>query len=249
MLSKKYSEDQVSELKRTVLITGYAEGFGEALRARFSDGGYQVIPISRSVSSSWATDLTDPEAVAALFDRLDREPPPLAGIIHNAMQFHRQSFMRTSPQVMHDVWQSMVMTAFNVSQQAIARLQTQSAGALIFTGASGSLNAGAHYSAFSSAKFALRGLTQALAKEVGPHGVHVAHVVIDGLIRSGRSSIRFEPSPDYPMIEPDDLAEQYWQIFHQPSSCWTHEFDIRPMPKYFSGNRPCHIQLPSSELG
>ncbi len=231
-MNTTHNLDQTGQLNRTVLITGYAEGFGEALKNRFSEGGYQVIPIARSLASPWSTDLSDSDAVAAVFERLDREQPPLAGVIHNAMQFHRQPFLQTSPQVMRDVWQSMVMTAFNVSQQAMLRFQAQSSGTLIFTGASGSLNAGANYSAFSSAKFALRGLTQALAKEAGSYGVHVAHVVIDGLIRSGRSTVRFEPSPDYPMIEPDDLAEQYWQIFHQPSNCWTHELDIRPMPSH-----------------
>lgn len=215
---------------KTLLIAGHAAGFGNALQARFEAGGYQVVSVSRQGDARWATDLRDPEATARLFERLDREAAPLAGVVHNAMQFHRQPFMQTTAQTLHEVWQSMVLTAFNVSQQAIARLQTQGGGSLIFSGASGSLRAGPQFSAFSSAKFALRGLSQALVREHSHEGIHVAHVVIDGLIRSPRTAQRFAQADPAQMIEPTDLAEQYWQLFHQPRSVWTHELDVRPMP-------------------
>jgi NAD(P)-dependent dehydrogenase (short-subunit alcohol dehydrogenase family) len=215
--------------KKTVLIAGHAAGLGEALSARFESGGYTVVPVSRTEGSGWTTDLRDAHATQALFDRLDREAPPLAGMIHNAMQFHRQSFMQTSVQTLQDVWQSMVLTAFNVSQQAIPRLRREGGGSLIFSGASGSLRAGPQFSAFSSAKFALRGLVQALDREHRQEGIHVAHVVIDGLIRSERTAQRFGPSDLARLIEPADLAEQYWQLFHQPRSSWSHEIDVRPM--------------------
>jgi NAD(P)-dependent dehydrogenase (short-subunit alcohol dehydrogenase family) len=214
---------------RTVLIAGHAAGLGDALQARFAAGGYTVVSVSRSGDARWATDLRDAQATAALFERLDREAPPLAGVIHNAMQFHRQPFMQTSAQTLQDVWQSMVLTAFNVSQQAITRLQAQGGGSLVFSGASGSLRAGPQFSAFSSAKFALRGLAQALVREHSHEGIHVAHVVIDGLIRSERTAQRFGQSDAGKLIEPVDLAEQYWQLFHQPRSGWTHELDVRPM--------------------
>lgn len=214
---------------RTVLIAGHAAGLGDALQARFEAGGYKVVSVSRSGDPRWATDLRDAQATAALFERLDREAAPLAGVVHNAMQFHRQPFMQTSAQTLQDVWQSMVLTAFNVSQQAIARLQKEGGGSLIFSGASGSLRAGPQFSAFSSAKFALRGLAQALVREHTQAGIHVAHVVIDGLIRSELTTQRFGVSDAAQLIEPVDLAEQYWQLFHQPRSGWTHELDIRPM--------------------
>lgn len=215
--------------QKSLLIAGHASGLGDALKSRFEAGGYEVVSVSRQGDSRWATDLRDPAATQALFDRLDREVAPLAGVVHNAMQFHRQPFLQTSAQTLQDVWQSMVLTAFNVSQQAITRLKAQDGGSLIFSGASGSLRAGPQFSAFSSAKFALRGLTQALVREHSQDGIHVAHVVIDGLIRSLRTRERFEQVDPAKMIEPVDLAEQYWQLFHQPRSGWTHELDIRPM--------------------
>lgn len=212
----------------TVLIAGYADGFGTALRARFSAAGYEVLGVSRQGAQGLQCDLSDPEASATLFSQLDREYTPLAGVIHNAMQFLHEPLLSTSAQQMEDVWRSMVMTAFNTAQQALPRLLAQGGGSLIFTGASGSLRAGPGFAAFSSAKFALRGLSQAIAREHGAQGVHVAHVVIDGLIRSAKTTQRFPGSSAAQLIEPAELAEQYLQLFHQAPSVWTQELDIRP---------------------
>lgn len=214
---------------RTLLIAGHAAGLGDALKTRFETGGYTVVSVSRSGDKRWATDLRDAQATARLFEQLEQEAPPLAGVVHNAMLFHREPFLQTSAQTLQEVWQSMVLTAFNVSQQAIPRLQTQGGGGLVFSGASGSLRAGPNFSAFSSAKFALRGLAQALAREHTQDGIHVVHVVIDGLIRSERTAQRFGATDSAQLIDPTDLAEQYWQLFHQPRSGWTHELDIRPV--------------------
>ena len=215
----------------TVVIAGFGPGLGEALQQRFELGGYQVAGVSRQGDARWATDLRSPEATQALFQRLDAQMPPLAGVIHNAMAFHREAFMKTHPDDLQAVWQSMVLTAFNTSQAAIPRLMARGGGSLIFSGASGSLRAGPGFSAFSSAKFALRGLSQAIAREHGPDGIHVAHVVIDGLIASDKTRQRFGERPASELIEPQALAEHYWQLFHQPASAWSQETDIRPAPQ------------------
>lgn len=214
----------------TVLIAGFGPGLGEALQRRFQQGGHEVVGVSRRGDPRWATDLRIPAATQDLFRRLDQEMPPLAGVIHNAMFFLREPFMSTRPEALEAVWQSMVMTAFNTSQAAIPRLKAQGGGTLIFSGASGSLRAGPGFAAFSSAKFALRGLAQALAREHGEDGIHVAHVVIDGLIRSDKTRQRFGERPAADLIDPDALAEHYWQLFHQPANAWTHETDVRPTP-------------------
>ena len=214
--------------EKTVLIAGSSDGLGQALEARFRTGGYHVVPVSRHGEGHIHVDLSDTRATAALFNSLDPNKP-LAGVIHNAMQFHREAFLDTAPEVFEQVWRSMTLTAVNVAQQAIPHLQAQGGGCLIFSGASGSVRAGPLFSAFSSAKFALRGLTQALAREHSADGIHVVHTLLDGLIWSDKTQQRFTGAQEARSMSVTDLAEIYWQLFHQPSNVWTHELDIRPM--------------------
>ena len=214
--------------EKTVLIAGSSNGLGQALQKRFSAGGYHVVPVSRHGAGHVHADLSDARATAALFENLDPSKP-LAGVIHNAMQFHRQPFLDTTPEVFEQVWRSMTLTAVNVAQQAIPRLRAQGGGCLIFSGASGSVRAGPLFSAFSSAKFALRGLTQALAREHSADGIHVVHTLLDGLIWSEKTQQRFTGAQAHSSMTPVDLAEVYWQLFHQSRSTWTHELDVRPM--------------------
>lgn len=213
---------------RTVVIAGYSEGFGTALEERFVNAGYQVVGVARHQPAHVIADLSDPVAAKKLFAHLDNTYPPLAGVIHNAMQFLRLPLMDTSAEQMESIWRSMVMTAFVVTQNALPRLLLQGGGSLIYSGASGSLQAGSGFAAFSSAKFALRGLVQATHREHAANGIHVSHVVIDGLIRSEKTAERFASADQARTIEPVNLAEQYFQLFHQPSDSWTQELDIRP---------------------
>jgi NAD(P)-dependent dehydrogenase (short-subunit alcohol dehydrogenase family) len=214
--------------EKTVLIAGSSGGLGQALHDRFRAGGYHVVSVSRQGQGHTHADLTDPIATANLFARLDPSKP-LAGVIHNAMQFHREAFLQTSPDTFEQVWRAMTLTAVNVAQQAIPRLRAQGGGCLIFSGASGSVRAGPLFSAFSSAKFALRGLTQALTREHSGDGIHVVHTILDGLIWSDKTQQRFTGAQEERSMSPADLAEVYWQLFHQPQSTWTHELDVRPM--------------------
>lgn len=222
----------------SVVIAGYSDGLGAALERRFAQAGYQVVTVARHGGAMLQCDLADARATARLFADMDQRVPRLSGVIHNAMEFLRQPLMTTTSEQMESVWRSMVLTAFNVSQQAVPRLQAQGGGALLFSGASGSRRAGAGYAAFSSAKFALRGLVQALAREHGQDGIHAAHVVLDGLIRSARTAQRFPQASADSMMDPDALAEQYFALFHQPASVWTQELDIRPQA----------LTLPTREL-
>jgi NAD(P)-dependent dehydrogenase (short-subunit alcohol dehydrogenase family) len=218
--------------KKTVMIAGSSEGLGEALQSRFEAGGYHVVAVSRHGKGHVHTDLTDAHATASLFDALD-PTKPLAGVIHNAMQFHREAFLETSPEVFEQVWRSMLLTAVHVAQQAIPRLRAQGGGCLLFSGASGSMRAGPLFSAFSSAKFALRGLAQALTREHTADGIHVVHTILDGLIWSEKTQQRFTSAHETRSMAPADLAQAYWQLFHQAPGTWTHELDFRPFAATF----------------
>ncbi len=221
-------ECRIMTKDKTILIAGYSNGFGSALKDRFEAEGYTVSGVARSGSATLHADLSAETDVHLLFEKLDQSYPPLAGVIHNAMQFLHAPLLATSGAQMEAVWRSMVMTAFLISQHAVPRLLAQNGGSLIFSGASGSVRAGAGFAAFSSAKFALRGLAQAIAREHGANGIHVAHVVIDGLIDTEKTFQRFPGSDKNHLIKPADLAEQYFHLFHQPPSSWTHELEIRP---------------------
>lgn len=214
--------------EQTVLIAGYSEGLGPALKGWFELAGYRVLGVSRQGAGGLQADMSKRHEAEALFAELDREEPPLAGVIHNAMRFHRQDFMSTTPETFEDVWRSMVLTAVNVSQQAIPRMKANGGGTLIFTGASGSRRAGAGFSAFSSAKFGLRGLAQSLAREHSADGIHVVHTVIDGLIWTERTRERFINVQEHSSMNVDELAKAYVNLFDQHPSIWTQEQDFRP---------------------
>jgi len=217
-----------TQTKGTVLIAGYSEGLGSALAEKFKSSGYDVVTMARHYPAQELVDLTDAQATAEVFARLDQHHSPIVGVVHNAMQFLRQPFLETTPEALESVWRSMVLTAFNITQQALPRMIAHGGGTLVYSGASGSVRAGPGFAAFSSAKFALRGLVQAISREHDKHGIHAVHVVIDGLIHSQKTAQRFGIDQAEGMIQPDELAEQYVALFKQPRSVWTQELDIRP---------------------
>lgn len=126
----------------------------------------------------------------------------------------------------------MVQSAVLLAQSVIQPMIAAGGGTFIVSGATASLRGGARFSAFASAKFALRGLSQSLAREFQPAGIHVSHVILDGIIDTPRSRGLHALDP-VKMIRPVDIAESYWQLAHQPKSAWTHELDLRPATEGF----------------
>ena len=121
----------------------------------------------------------------------------------------------------------MVQSAVLIAGSTMQPMVRAGGGTFIVSGATASLRGGAKFSAFASAKFALRGLTQSLAREFQPAGVHVCHAILDGIIDTARSRNLHNLDPAK-MIKPEDIAEAYWQLAHQPQSTWTHGLDLRP---------------------
>jgi NAD(P)-dependent dehydrogenase (short-subunit alcohol dehydrogenase family) len=157
---------------------------------------------------------------------------PIQVAIFNVGGNVRFNLCDTSTRVYRKVWEMCALAGFLVGREVAGKMLARKGGTILFTGASASLRGAAGFSAFSGGKHALRALAQSMARELGPQGIHVAHIVVDGLIRNEATA---EYLPDLyaskgkdGIVEPDDLAEIYWQLHQQPRSAWTFEIDARP---------------------
>ncbi len=223
--------------KPYVIIAGAGAGLGQFLCARFEMGGFDVVGIGRTKPSQHVgtfdkLDLADAEAVPTkLSDIINTHGAPKV-VVHNTAELVIAPFGDTSLAEFTRTWTSMVQSAFLLGQSTLAPMANAGGGAFIVSGATASLRGGAKFAAFASAKFALRGLTQSLAREYQPQGVHVCHTILDGIIDTDRSRDLHSIDP-VKMMKPDHIAEAYWQLTHQPQSTWTHELDLRPMSEGF----------------
>jgi NAD(P)-dependent dehydrogenase (short-subunit alcohol dehydrogenase family) len=225
-------------MERSALIVGAGSGVSASFARVLASNGYCVALASRQAAARTpelpdalrlACDASDPDHVARLFARLDAELPPLAVVLYNP------SFRSRGPLVdliAEDVQRSLQVTAFGaflVAQQAARRMLAQGAGMLLFTGASASVKGYAQSAPFAMGKFALRGLVQSIARELAPQNIHVAHVVIDGVVRGSGYP---EATPDS-QLDPGAIAQTMWQLVQQPRTAWSWEIEVRPWAEKF----------------
>lgn len=223
--------------RQWVLVAGAGAGLGQSLLNRFQTGGYLPIGLGRTkpdptTGTFHTLDLTDPKAVNTTIENLIAENGPPRVVVHNTAELVIAPFADTSPEVFQTTWASMVLSAILLGQAVLEPMVQNGGGTFIVSGATASLRGSSKFSAFASAKFALRGLTQSLAREYQPKGIHVSHVILDGIIDSARSR-DFHSLDPARMMKPADIAEAYWQLAHQPQSTWTHEIDLRPASEGF----------------
>jgi NAD(P)-dependent dehydrogenase (short-subunit alcohol dehydrogenase family) len=228
-----------------LLVTGMAEGLGAGIARSFAGAGYDVLGLARSGKAEAAVgsavaeaggtythlccDLTLPAEVAAtLSPYLSR----IGVLVHNAHRLLIAPFDQLDAGAFEGVWRVSCLGAMIVSRLVLPHMIAAGHGAIILTGATASLRGNAGFAAFASAKFALRGLAQSLAREYGPAGIHVAHVVLDGLVDEPQTNERFGPARSMRM-DPDAVAQAYLNLVGQESSCWTHELDLRPCAERF----------------
>jgi NAD(P)-dependent dehydrogenase (short-subunit alcohol dehydrogenase family) len=227
---------------KTALIVGAGEGLSASLARLLSREGIRVALAARQTGKlgalctetgarAFACNATDTDEVERLFGLVEREIGTPDVVVYNASARARGAFVDLVPA---EVAQAIAVSAFGgflVAQQAVKRMLPNKHGAILFTGASASVKGYAQSAPFAMGKFALRGLAQSMARELSPQGIHVAHFVIDGGIRS---AARTEPAdrPDS-MLDPDAIALSYWNVLQQPRSAWTWELEVRPWVEKF----------------
>ena len=227
---------------KIALIVGVGGGLSASLARLFAKQGIRVALAARQTEKlgalchetgarAYACDATKAEEVERLFGLVEREIGTPDIVVYNASARARGAFTDLVPaEVAHAISVS-AFGGFLVAQQAVKRMLPNKHGAILFTGASASVKGYAQSAPFAMGKFALRGLAQSMARELSPQGIHVAHFVIDGGIRS---RTRTEPAdrPDS-MLDPDAIALSYWNVLQQPKSAWAWELELRPWVEKF----------------
>jgi len=226
----------------TALIVGAGAGLSASLARRFARSGLRVALAARNPAKlaalcteiqaqAYACDVAQPNQVARLFEDVARASGAPDVVVYNASGRVRGPFTDLDPAAVADAMAVSAFGGFLVAQQAARRMLIAGHGAILFTGASASVKGYANSAPFAMGKFALRGLAQSLARELSPRGIHIAHFVIDGAIRSDAYR---EPAerPDS-LLDPDAIAEAYFQVLHQPRSAWSWELELRPWVERF----------------
>jgi NAD(P)-dependent dehydrogenase (short-subunit alcohol dehydrogenase family) len=226
----------------TALIVGAGGGLSASLARLLARNGLKIAVAARDAAklapltaeiggAAFAVDASEADQVAALFDQVTGAVGEPDVVIYNASGRLRGALVDLDPAAVQAALAVTAFGGFLVGQQAARRMLPRGRGAILFTGASASVKGFPRSAPFALGKFALRGLAQSMARELAPQGVHVAHFVIDGAIRSGA---RPNP-PDQPdsTLDPDAIAQSYLDILRQPRSAWTWEVELRPWVENF----------------
>jgi NAD(P)-dependent dehydrogenase (short-subunit alcohol dehydrogenase family) len=238
---------------KAALIVGAGDATGGAIARRFAREGYTACVTRRTAEAlqplveriraaggqavGYGADARDEAAVAALVARIEREVGPIDVAVFNIGANVRFDVTDTTERVYRKVWEMGALAGFLMGREVAKVMLPRGHGTILFTGATASLRGSAGFSAFAGAKHALRALAQSMARELGPRGIHVAHIVIDGAIDTRfiaeNFPQRYALKDQAGILDPEHIAENYWHVHRQPRSAWTHELDLRPWMETF----------------
>lgn len=230
------------------LIIGAGDATGGAIAKRFAREGLVACVTRRSAdklaplvdeivraggrAQGFASDARKEEEVARLVEDIERDIGPIEVLVFNIGANVPCSILEETAQKYFKIWEMACFAGFLAGREVAKRMVPRQRGTILFTGATASLRGSAHFSAFAGAKHALRALAQSMARELGPHHIHVAHVVIDGAIDTAfiRDNFpeRYALKDQDGILHPEHIADTYWYLHTQPRDAWTHELDLRP---------------------
>jgi hypothetical protein len=239
------------EMKKVALLVGAGDAIGAAVAKRFAQGGFTVCVARREAAKSrqlgdelkkagcdfhaFSVDARKEEEVQQLFAKVEKEVGPIEVCLFNAGSNVNKPILETTEKLFTKAWELACYAGFLVGREAAKYMVPRGRGTILFTGATASLRGGKGFAAFSAAKFGLRAVAQAMARELGPKGVHVVHLIIDSGVDSAAIHERLKASGvDLETVKPDSLtktssiAESYWFAHLQSRDGWTHELDLRP---------------------
>ena len=235
------------------VVIGAGDATGGAIARRFAREGFTLCvtrrqaeklePLVRTIEQTggqahaFGCDARREEEMVHLFKHIEQDIGPIEVVVFNIGANVHFSITETTERVYRKVWEMAALSGFLTGREAAKAMLPRGRGTIIFTGATASLRGGSGFSAFAGAKFALRALAQSMARELGPQGIHVAHPIIDGAIDTAfiRDNFpeRYALKEQDGILNPEHIAEQYWQIHCQPRDAWTHELDLRPWMETF----------------
>jgi len=237
-------------ITKAALIIGVGPGLGASLARRFAAGGYSIGLISRTprsyedvqkelvekktIVAATTADAGNSEQLKAAIRTLKKDLGEFEVLLYNAATFIRGGILQITNSQLEDCFKLQATGLLAAAQEVLPAQVAAGKGTILVTGATGSLRGAANCSTFASAKFAGRALAQSMAREFSPQGIHVAHIIVDGIINTGRKRAPdLPPIPLHAMLNPDDIADTYWFLHSQPKSTWTQELDLRPYVEKF----------------
>jgi NAD(P)-dependent dehydrogenase (short-subunit alcohol dehydrogenase family) len=239
--------------QKVALVIGAGDATGGAIARRFAKEGLvlcvtrrskeKLLPLVERIQAeggrafAFGSDARVEKEVVQLVDEIEGSIGQIEVLVFNVGGNVRFSVTDTTERVYRKVWEMTALAGFLNAREVAKRMQARGRGTILFTGATASLRGGAGFCAFAGGKHALRALSQSMARELGPEGIHVAHIVIDGAIDTefiaSNFPQRYALKEQDGILQPDAIAENYWQLHCQPKNAWTQEMDLRPWLEKF----------------